>query len=112
MVAPIIFVFVDSLEEIFRDRIDIGVDVTHHVPVTLHVFPVSTILMRLDQHKEAIGDDGAVEMVFHNRMRDERWTRIKIERQLALVQEERTQSRISHAQDREIFKKLEDLMTS
>ncbi|GKE48447.1 hypothetical protein Tco_1479705, partial [Tanacetum coccineum] len=42
---------------------------------------------------------GAVKTSLHNRMRDERQTRIEIERQLALVQEELTQSRISHAQN-------------
>ncbi|GKD81910.1 hypothetical protein Tco_1348749 [Tanacetum coccineum] len=55
---------------------------------------------------------GAVETILRNRMRDERQTRIEIEYQLALVQEELTQSRISHAQDRENFKKLGDFMTS
>ncbi|GJV95377.1 hypothetical protein Tco_1546954, partial [Tanacetum coccineum] len=55
---------------------------------------------------------GAVEMVLRNRMRDERQTRIEIEHQLALVQEELAHSRISHAQDRVNFKKLEDFMTS
>ncbi|GKC83278.1 hypothetical protein Tco_1138995, partial [Tanacetum coccineum] len=48
---------------------------------------------------------GAVETVLHNRMRDERQTRIKIERQLASVHE-------SHRQDREDFKKLKEFMTS
>ncbi|GJU15849.1 hypothetical protein Tco_1143815 [Tanacetum coccineum] len=48
---------------------------------------------------------GAVETVLCNRMRDGRQTRIKIERQLASVQE-------SHCQDREDFKKLKDFMTS
>ncbi|GKB10189.1 eukaryotic peptide chain release factor subunit 1-3 [Tanacetum coccineum] len=48
---------------------------------------------------------GAVEMVLRNRIRDERQTRIEIERQLASVQE-------SHHQDREDFKKLKEFMTS
>ncbi|GKB74823.1 hypothetical protein Tco_0936235 [Tanacetum coccineum] len=48
---------------------------------------------------------GAVETVLRNRMRDERQTRIEIERQLASVQE-------SHRQDREDFKKLKEFMTS
>ncbi|GJV07976.1 hypothetical protein Tco_1345632 [Tanacetum coccineum] len=55
---------------------------------------------------------GAFDMVLRNRMRDERQTRIEIECQLALVQEELTQSRISHRQDQEDFKKLKDFMTS
>ncbi|GJV79796.1 hypothetical protein Tco_1515666 [Tanacetum coccineum] len=42
---------------------------------------------------------GEVETILHNHMRDERQTRIDIECQLALVQEELAQSRISHAQD-------------
>ncbi|GKB31882.1 hypothetical protein Tco_0871283 [Tanacetum coccineum] len=58
--------------------------------------------MTLAQHGEAIRgiqehlieDDGGIETVLCNRMRDERQTRIEIERQLALVQE-------SHRQDRE-----------
>nr|GEU73606.1 hypothetical protein [Tanacetum cinerariifolium] len=48
---------------------------------------------------------GAVKMVLHYCMRDERQTRIEIERQLASVQE-------SHRQDREDFKKIKDFMTS
>nr|GEY04921.1 hypothetical protein [Tanacetum cinerariifolium] len=55
---------------------------------------------------------GASKTVLRNRMRDERQTRIKIERQLALVQEELKQSMISHCQDQEDFKKLKDFMTS
>ncbi|GKE99771.1 hypothetical protein Tco_0023122, partial [Tanacetum coccineum] len=55
---------------------------------------------------------GAIETSLRNCIRDKRQTRIEIERQLALVQEELTQSRISHRQDREDFKKLEDFMTS
>nr|GEV99199.1 hypothetical protein [Tanacetum cinerariifolium] len=48
---------------------------------------------------------GEVETVLRNLMRDERQTRIEIERQLALVQE-------SYHQDQEDFKKLKDFMTS
>ncbi|GKA55067.1 hypothetical protein Tco_0754016 [Tanacetum coccineum] len=48
---------------------------------------------------------GTVEMVLRYCMRDERQTRIEIERQLASVQE-------SHRQDREDFKKLKEFMTS
>ncbi|GJZ88312.1 hypothetical protein Tco_0660094, partial [Tanacetum coccineum] len=48
---------------------------------------------------------GAVEMVLHNHMRNERQTRIEIERQLDSVQE-------SHRHDREDFKKLKEFMTS
>ncbi|GJS53414.1 hypothetical protein Tco_0626776 [Tanacetum coccineum] len=149
MDVPAVSVSVDSSEESFRDTIEIGVDVTHPVPVTSAVFPAATMVIRLAQHGEAIQGIqeyllemptqeelrtlrdradiaeaeratlramirtmGAVETSLHNRIRDERQTRIEIERQLALVQEELTQSRISHAQERENFKKLEDFMTS
>ncbi|GKD61675.1 hypothetical protein Tco_1299184, partial [Tanacetum coccineum] len=54
----------------------------------------------------------AVKMSLRNHMRDERQTHIEIEHHLALVQEELTQSMISHRQDREDFKKLKDFMTS
>ncbi|GJY38816.1 hypothetical protein Tco_0425180 [Tanacetum coccineum] len=115
MAAPAVSVSTDSLEESFGETIEIGVDVTHPVPVTSAVFPASTVMMRLDQHGEAIQNIaeaeratlratirtmGAVESVLRDRMRDERQTRIEIELQLALVQEELIHSRISHAQDR------------
>ncbi|GJU70530.1 hypothetical protein Tco_1256789 [Tanacetum coccineum] len=90
--CPLFPVFVDSSEESFRDTIEIGVDVTHPVPITSAVFPAATMVIRLAQHGR--------------RNRDERQTRIEIEHQLALVQKELTQSRISHAQERENFKKL------
>ncbi|GJW06325.1 hypothetical protein Tco_1568748 [Tanacetum coccineum] len=54
MVALAVSVSADSLEESFRDTIEIGVDVTHHVPVTSAVFPSSTVVMRIAQHGEAI----------------------------------------------------------
>ncbi|GJW57161.1 hypothetical protein Tco_0103892 [Tanacetum coccineum] len=92
MDVPAVSVFVDSSEESFRDTIEIGVDVTHPVPITSAVFPAATMVIRLAQHGR--------------RNRDERQTRIEIEHQLALVQKELTQSRISHAQERENFKKL------
>nr|GEX63976.1 hypothetical protein [Tanacetum cinerariifolium] len=38
----------------FKDIIEIGVDVIHPVPVTLVVFPASTVVMRLAKHEEAI----------------------------------------------------------
>ncbi|GJV63454.1 hypothetical protein Tco_1474282 [Tanacetum coccineum] len=147
MAAPTISVSADSLEESFREMIEIGVDVTYPMHVTLAVFPASTIVMRLAQHEDAIWGIkehllevpireelralrdwlnvveaeratlratvrtiGAVETSLRNRIRDESQTRIKIERQMALVQEELTQSRMSHSQDRENFKKLEDFM--
>nr|GFA64838.1 hypothetical protein [Tanacetum cinerariifolium] len=54
MVVSTVSNFVDSFEEGFRDTINIRVDVTHPVPVTLAVFPASIVMMRLDQHEEAI----------------------------------------------------------
>ncbi|GKC86427.1 hypothetical protein Tco_1142144 [Tanacetum coccineum] len=149
MVAPVVSVSVDSLEESFGDTIEIGVDVTHHMPITLAVFPALTVVMRLAQHGETIRGiqerllemptqeelralrdrvdvveaeratlhatirtTGAIETSLRNCIRDKRQTRIEIERQLALVQEELTQSRMSYRQDREDFKKLKDFMTS
>ncbi|GKA74011.1 hypothetical protein Tco_0780313 [Tanacetum coccineum] len=115
MDAPTVSIYVDSFEESFKDTIDIKVDVTHPKPVALAVFPAATIMMSLAQHEEAIREKatlratiktmGAVEMSLRNRMRDERQTRIEIERQLASILE-------SHRQDREDFKKLKDFMTS
>nr|GEU99558.1 putative reverse transcriptase domain-containing protein [Tanacetum cinerariifolium] len=106
----------DSSEESFGDKIEIGVDVTHPVPVTSAVFPAATVVIRLARHGEAIKEKATmratirtiwvVETSLRNRMRDERQTRIEIERQLALVQEELTQSRISHSQDREDLRNL------
>ncbi|GJV82104.1 hypothetical protein Tco_1517974 [Tanacetum coccineum] len=125
MAAPDVYVSVFSPEESFRDTNEISMDVTHHMPVTLAVFPASTIdeLRALRDKGDVVKAErvtlrvtirtmGAVETSLHNRMRDEIQTRIEIERQLALVQEEQTQSRMSHGQDREDFKKLEDFMTS
>ncbi|GKB46623.1 hypothetical protein Tco_0897376, partial [Tanacetum coccineum] len=43
MVAPTVSISVDSFEEKFRDMIDIGVDVTHPVPIASVVFPAATI---------------------------------------------------------------------
>ncbi|GJU09727.1 hypothetical protein Tco_1132123 [Tanacetum coccineum] len=136
MAMPAVFVSAYSSKESFGDTIEIGVDVTHPMLVTLVVFPAATVVIRLAQHGEAIQGIqehllemptqdklralrdrayiakaeratlramirtiGAVKTSLHNRMRDERHTRIEIERELALVQEELTQSRISHAQN-------------
>ncbi|GJX84640.1 hypothetical protein Tco_0335414 [Tanacetum coccineum] len=149
MSAPTVSVFADSFEESFGETIKIDVDVIHPMPVTSAIFPTSTVVMRLAQHREAIRGIhehllevpihkelralrdrldvaeaerttlratvrtmGAVKTSLCNRMSDERHTRIEIEHHLALVQKELTQSRISHRQDREDFKKLKDFMTS
>nr|GEV22557.1 hypothetical protein [Tanacetum cinerariifolium] len=122
MAAPAVSVSVDSPEESFGDTIEIGVDVTHPMPVTLVVFPASTVVMRLAQQGQAIRGIperllemptheelralrdrayiteaeratlramirtmGVVETSLRNCMKDERQTRIEIERHLALV---------------------------
>nr|GEV65488.1 hypothetical protein [Tanacetum cinerariifolium] len=54
MARPVVSVSADSPEESFGETIKIGVDVTHPMPVTLAIFPASTIVMRLAQHEEAI----------------------------------------------------------
>nr|GEX97899.1 hypothetical protein [Tanacetum cinerariifolium] len=119
---PAVSISADTLDESFRETIEIGVDVTHPILVTSTIFPASTVVMRLAEHGEAIRERatlratvrtmGAVEMSLRNRKSDERQTRIEIERHLALVQEELTQSRMSHSQDQEDFKKLKDFLTS
>ncbi|GJR22085.1 hypothetical protein Tco_0970612 [Tanacetum coccineum] len=122
MTAPAVSVSTDSLKESFGETIEIGMDVTHLMPITLAIFLASTVVMRLAQHGEAIRGIqehllevpiqeelralrdrldvaeteratlramirtmGAVETSLCNRMRDERQTRIEIERHLALV---------------------------
>ncbi|GKA13948.1 hypothetical protein Tco_0693594, partial [Tanacetum coccineum] len=112
MSAPAIFVSTDSSEESIKDTIEIGVDVTHPMPVTSE--ELRALRDRLDvveaeraTLRDTVRTMRAIETVLRNRMRDERQTRIKIERQLALVQEELTQSRISHRQDQEDFKKTQ-----
>ncbi|GJW95313.1 hypothetical protein Tco_0174985 [Tanacetum coccineum] len=115
MAAPTIPVSADSFEGNSRDTIDIGVDVIQPVLVALVVFPAATVMMTLAQHEEAIRGiqehllgvpiqeetTKAVETVTRNH---ERFARIEIERQLALVQE-------SHCQDQEDFKKLKEFVT-
>ncbi|GJX40326.1 hypothetical protein Tco_0255316 [Tanacetum coccineum] len=117
MVAPTIPVSADSFEGSFGDTIDIGVDVIRPVPIAPVVFSAVTEELRALRDRVDVAEVesaslratirtmGAVETSLRNRMRDERQTRIKIERQLASVQE-------SHRQDREDFKKLKDFMTS
>nr|GFB92702.1 hypothetical protein [Tanacetum cinerariifolium] len=54
MVALDVSISTDSPDESFGDTIEISVDVTHPLPVTLAVFPVLTIVMRIAQHGEGI----------------------------------------------------------
>ncbi|GKB00493.1 hypothetical protein Tco_0828486 [Tanacetum coccineum] len=139
MHAPTILVFADSSEGNFGDAIHIGLDVVHPVPVTADAFPTVTIVAILASHGEAIRGIHeylkgvpieeemstlrfrmgmaeeenaslcgkirtmeAIEMVTRSQ---ERTTRREMERQLASVQE-------SQRQDRENFRKLQELVTS
>ncbi|GKC14630.1 hypothetical protein Tco_1011412, partial [Tanacetum coccineum] len=71
------------------NTIKIGVDVVHPKPVTLAVFPVSTIVVRLVEHGEVIqGLDDFVKTWLRGIVRDEKEARARIERQLGLVHEE------------------------
>ncbi|GKB26496.1 hypothetical protein Tco_0865897 [Tanacetum coccineum] len=54
IVAPIIPIFVDSVEGSFGDTIDIDVDVIHPVTVASVVFSIVTIVTTLAQHGETI----------------------------------------------------------
>ncbi|GKC86217.1 hypothetical protein Tco_1141934 [Tanacetum coccineum] len=115
MAAPTIPVLVDSSEGNFGDTIDIGVDVIHPVTVTLVVFPAVTVeeLMALRDRVDIVEAENAslratirtMEAVKTVTRNHKRLARIKIEHQLASVQE-------SHHQDREDFKKLKELVTS
>ncbi|GJZ63841.1 hypothetical protein Tco_0620262 [Tanacetum coccineum] len=121
MDAPTIPVSVDSSKGNFGDAIDIGLDVDHPVPVAADAFPIVTIVMILASLGEAIRGihvylQGvpieeemstlrtmeAIETVTRSQ---ERMTRREMERQLASVQE-------SQQQDRENFRKLQELVTS
>ncbi|GKG49797.1 hypothetical protein Tco_0518571, partial [Tanacetum coccineum] len=78
----------------FRDTIDIGVDVTHPMPITSSIFPASTVVEELRALRDrvdvaeaeratlhaAVRLMGEVETSLCNRMRDERQTRIRIKR--------------------------------
>nr|GEV86297.1 hypothetical protein [Tanacetum cinerariifolium] len=54
MAGLVVSVSADSPEESFGETIKIDVDVTYPMPVTLAIFPASTVVMRLAQHEEAI----------------------------------------------------------
>nr|GEW66176.1 hypothetical protein [Tanacetum cinerariifolium] len=115
MGAPAILVSANSFKGSFGDTIGIGLDVIHPVLVALVVFPAATLRALRDRVDVAetesaslcasIRTMGEFETVHRNHMRDERKTRIEIERQLASVQE-------SYRQEREDFKKLKEFMTS
>ncbi|GJX77730.1 hypothetical protein Tco_0324541 [Tanacetum coccineum] len=128
MAAPTILVSVDSPEESFEDTIDIAIFPASTVVMRLaqhgeairgiqeHLLevPIQEELRALRDRVEVVEAEratlratirsiAAVEMSLRNRIRDERQTRIEIERQLASVQE-------SHRQDQEDFKKIKDFM--
>ncbi|GJV81864.1 hypothetical protein Tco_1517734 [Tanacetum coccineum] len=97
MAAPTIPISADFFERSFGDTINIGVD-GHLLEV-----PIQEKLRALRDKVDVVDAESAslratirtiraVETSLHNCMRDERQTLIKIERQLALVQE-------SHRQD-------------
>ncbi|GJU92282.1 hypothetical protein Tco_1304705 [Tanacetum coccineum] len=92
MAAPTASVSANSLEESFGDTIDIGVD-EHLLEV-----PIQEELRALRDRVEVaeaerailratVRSMGTVETSLRNHMRDERQTRVGIERQLASVQE-------------------------
>ncbi|GKC40449.1 putative reverse transcriptase domain-containing protein, partial [Tanacetum coccineum] len=100
-----------SAEENLGDPIDIRMDIIHPEPVAVVVFPaeeLTALRFRVDITeaenallRAKIKTMEAIEKITHNR---ERHARIKIEQQLAVVQE-------SQCQDREEFRKLKELVT-
>nr|GEW43476.1 hypothetical protein [Tanacetum cinerariifolium]GEX29326.1 hypothetical protein [Tanacetum cinerariifolium] len=127
MVDLVISISAYSSEESNGDTIEIGVDVIHPEPDTPAIFPVSTIVVRLVEHGEALQDVIEAERItlrvrvrsleviktrFHNIVREEREARARIECHLGLVQEELGQSRMSHRHKRESFRRLEYFMIS
>ncbi|GJW32385.1 hypothetical protein Tco_0052417 [Tanacetum coccineum] len=100
MVAPAVFVSVDFPEESFRETIKIGVDVTHPMLVTLAIFPASTVVMLLPQHREVIQgmQEHLLEVPIQEELRAlrDRLNVAEAERATHRATEELTQSRISH----------------
>ncbi|GKE46803.1 hypothetical protein Tco_1478061 [Tanacetum coccineum] len=112
MVVPTIPV---SAEEDLGDPIDIRVDIIHPEPIIAVAFPAAAVeeltalRFRVDiaeaenaSLRARIKTTEAFEKITRNR---ERQVRIKMEQQLAAVQE-------SQRQDREDFRKLQELVTS
>ncbi|GJT56214.1 putative reverse transcriptase domain-containing protein [Tanacetum coccineum] len=97
MAAPIIPV---SVEENLGDPIDIKMDIIHLETVVVVAFPAAAVAENASL-RARIKTTVAIEKITQNR---ERQARIKIEQQLAAVQE-------SQRQDREDFRKLKELMT-
>ncbi|GJW54312.1 hypothetical protein Tco_0098397 [Tanacetum coccineum] len=102
MAAPTIYV---STKENLEDPINMRVDIIHPEPVeelTMLRFRVDIAEAKNASLCARIKTNEAVEKITHNH---ERLARIRIEQQLAMVQE-------SHRQDREDFRKLKVLVTS
>nr|GFC51465.1 hypothetical protein [Tanacetum cinerariifolium] len=93
MAAPIIYI---SVEENLRDSINIKVDIIHPEPITAVAFPAAAVAEN-DSLRAKIKTTEAIEKITHSQ---DRRDRMKMERQLALIQE-------SQRQDRENFKKLQ-----
>ncbi|GKC34366.1 hypothetical protein Tco_1046750, partial [Tanacetum coccineum] len=103
-----------SAKENLGDPIDIRVDIIHPVPVAAVAFPavaeeISTLRFRMGMAeaenaslRSKIKTMEAIEMVTRSQ---EKRAHMKMERQLASVQE-------SQRQDRENFRKLQELVTS
>nr|GEY22706.1 putative reverse transcriptase domain-containing protein [Tanacetum cinerariifolium] len=89
MAVPTIHVLA---EENLRDPIDIRVDIIHPEPVAAVAFPAVTV---------------AIEKITHNR---ERHVRIKMEQQLAVVQESQRQDRESKQEHEEHLKLILELL--
>ncbi|GJR00029.1 hypothetical protein Tco_0523013 [Tanacetum coccineum] len=114
-----------SAEENLGDPIDIRVDIIHPEPVAAVAFPAAAIVRTQAQHGEAIrltalrfradiaeAENASLrarikttEAIKKITRKRERQARVKIEQQLAAVQE-------SQRQDREDFRKLKELVTS
>ncbi|GJW77992.1 hypothetical protein Tco_0139674 [Tanacetum coccineum] len=102
------------IEKNLRDPIDIRVDIIHPEPVAAVAFPAAAIMRDTSPTRGGytrglqenllarIKTTEAIEKITRNR---ERQARVKIEQQLAAVQE-------SQRQDREDFRKLKELVTS
>ncbi|GJR20834.1 putative reverse transcriptase domain-containing protein [Tanacetum coccineum] len=95
-----------SAEENLGDPIDIRVDIIHPEPVAAVAFPAAAITLFIAEAENAslrarIKTTEAIEKITRNH---ERQARVKIEQQLAAVQE-------SQRQDREDFRKLKELVT-
>ncbi|GKA59078.1 putative reverse transcriptase domain-containing protein, partial [Tanacetum coccineum] len=88
MDAPIIPFFANSSKGIFRDAINIGVDVVHPLPIAAVSFPAVTIVTTLARHREAIRgihEHLTMEAIETVTRSQEKMARIEMERQLASI---------------------------